>query len=159
MSSATMTITGFASEPRSTITQAGRAMTSISVAHSPRRKNKQTGEWEDVTDKYGNKIVLWARGTWFDSEADHFASTISKGDLLELEGEPRINIYTNNEGATTASIDLQFAKLKVLPRAAKNDQQQPGSFGGGQAQQQWAQPSAQEQRFMSQPGFDDEQPF
>ena len=151
MSKANFVIEGFAAEPRQRTSQQGKHMLDISVAHSPRRRNKQSGEWEDVTDQNGNKITIWGRATFFDDMAKYLATTISKGLFVRLEGEPRVNAYINNDGQAQASIDIQFASISVVPIPPKNDN----------AQQGWAQPSNQGQPAPDNfgGGFDPDEPF
>ena len=138
MSKATLSIEGYVAEPKQRVSQNGKAMLDISVAHSPRRFNKQSNQWEDVTDQQGNKITLWIRATFFEDYAQLYAQHVTKGSYVRLEGEPRLNVYTDNGGNTNANIELQFAQLSIIPRRTANDQ-----GGYQQAQQQWSQPAAQ----------------
>lgn len=119
MSEARMTITGYTTEPVQRISQSGKAMLDVSVAHTPRRKNRQTGEWEDVTDKDGQKLTLWARARFFEDEADHMARHLAKGMYVEIEGEPRLNAYVDNEGNPAASLELYRPVVKIIPRASR----------------------------------------
>lgn len=163
MSKATMTIEGFAAEPKTRVSQSGKQMLDVAVAHTPRRFNKQTNQWEDVTDKDGQKVTTWARATFFEEKAAAVAAVVQKGTLVRLEGEPRLNTYTDGQGKAAASIDLQFADISLVVQAARQDAPQ-GGFGGGtpaqepagQGQAAWGAPAAS-------PGFsgsfDDEQPF
>lgn len=128
MSYAHTRIEGFAAEPKQRVSQNGKSMLDISVAHTPRRLNKQTNEWEDVTDRNGAKITVWARATFFDEEAHEFARLVGKGTLIEVEGEPRVSAYLDNGGQPQASIELHRPKLKIIPRAPR--QGVPGAGSG-----------------------------
>lgn len=112
MSKAVLEIEGFVSEPRLGQTKSGKAMASVSVAHTPRRKNRETGEFEDVGD------TLWVRATFFDDMADLIGSEIRKGMLVKLKGEPRLNTFEGQNGFQ-ASIELQWAEIAVVPRAVR----------------------------------------
>lgn len=163
MSKASFVIEGFAAEPKHRVSQSGKRMMDVSVAHTPRRKNKQTGEWENVTDQNGAEVTLWARATFFGDMADFLATQVRKGVLVRLEGEPRVNAYTDNGGQAKASIDIQFASLSIVPMKPRQDAPQ-GGFGGGspQGQGQWAQPPVNAPQTGAQGfggGFDQEQPF
>ncbi|MEV8339232.1 single-stranded DNA-binding protein [Leucobacter sp. NPDC077196] len=125
MSKASFSIEGFAAEPKQRTSQNGKRMLDISVAHTERRKNKQSGEWENATDRDGNEITLWARATFFDEQADLLAQQVAKGTLVRIEGMPRLNAYVDNSGTAKASIDVQFASLSIIPRASS------GGSGGG----------------------------
>ena len=161
MSKALFSIEGFAAEPKPRTSQNGKRMLDISVAHTERRKNKQSGEWENVTDRDGNEITLWARATFFEDQADLLAATVSKGTLVRIEGMPRLNVYVDNAGVAKAGIDVQFASLSIIPRAASGGGNGGGSGGPGD---QWAQPASNgsqggAQSFPDPGGFDSEQPF
>lgn len=160
MSQARITIRGNAAEPKQRISQSGKTMLDISVAHTARRKNRDNGEWEDVTDQRGEKVTLWARATFFDDDAHEFARVVGKGDLIELEGEPRPNAYVDNAGNPRASIDIHRAILKIVPRASRNGASR-GSTGQGAASQS-SDPWSTTQNADTGNGFgdfDEEQPF
>ncbi|KUF05680.1 single-stranded DNA-binding protein [Leucobacter sp. G161] len=133
MSKATLVIEGFAAEPTARTTQTGKRMLDVSVAHSPSRFNKQTNQWEDVLDKDGQKITTWARATFFDEKADAVQQLVSKGALVRLEGEPRLNVYMNNQGQAAASLDIQFAHISLVVQAARQGSAQQGQGGAGQS--------------------------
>lgn len=143
MSKASFSIEGFAAEPKQRTSQNGKRMLDISVAHTERRKNKQSGEWENATDRDGNEITLWARATFFDEQADLLAQKVAKGTLVRIEGMPRLNAYVDNSGQARAGIDIQFASLSIIPRAsgggsgggswASAPQQSQGGFQGAQS--------------------------
>ena len=153
MSSARMTIEGFAADPRQRVTNDGTPILDVSVAHTPRRRNKASGEWEDVVDRDGNKITTWARGSFFGDHAMYLATVVSKGALVRLEGEPRLNVYTDGQGQAKAGIDLNFPSIYLVPRPV----QEMSPVGGGQAQQQWQQQQDGQAGFGS--SFDDQSPF
>lgn len=163
MSKANFSIEGFAAEPKPRVSQSGKRMIDVSVAHSPRRFNKQSNQWEDVTDKDGQKITTWARATFFDEKADAVQTLVGKGTLVRLEGEPRLNVYTNNQGQAAASIDVQFADISLVVQAARQDAPQGGFSGGSpQGQGEWAHPPVNAPQAGAQDfggGFDDSSPF
>lgn len=157
MSTARTVITGFTTEPVQRIAQSGKAMLDISVAHTPRRKNQQTGQWEDVTDKDGNDLTLWVRARFFEAEADHLAQHVAKGTFVEIEGEPRLNVYEDKGGRPAASLELHRPVLKIIPRAPRSatgaGSTPPATVGASDpwgASQAGAQGSG---------GFNEEQPF
>lgn len=129
MSKANMVIEGFAAEPKARTSQSGKRMLDVSVAHTPRKFNKQSNQWEDVLDKDGQKVTTWARATFFDEKADAVHAAVAKGTLVRMEGEPRLSVYTNNSGQASASIDLQFADISVVVQKPRQDAQ--GGAGGG----------------------------
>lgn len=106
-------------------------MLDISVAHSPRRFNKQSQQWEPVKGRDGNEVTLWARATFFDDMADFLQSQVVKGTLVRLEGEPRLNVYEDNGGRPAASIEIQFASLSIVPLKPRQDAPQAWSNATG----------------------------
>jgi single-strand DNA-binding protein len=120
MSKATTVFEGFIAEPRQDKTKAGKDRLTVSVSHTPRRKNQTTGEWEDAGD------TVWARAAFYDDEAHHLAGLLSKGDFVRVEGEPRLSAYVDKDGNARAGLDLWFPALAIVPRAPRN-----GASGGG----------------------------
>lgn len=162
MSKANFVIEGFAAEPKQRVSQSGKQMLDISVAHSPRKFNKQTNQWEDATDRDGNKVTLWARATFFDDMAAFLATQVTKGTLVRLEGEPRLNVYEDGGGRPAANIEIQFASLAVVPLKPRQDAGHGGfNAGSGAGMNGWAQPGANgtQNGFQDSSGFDEQQPF
>lgn len=120
-----MIIEGLAAEPRQRVSQDGQHhMLDISVAHTPRRFNEHSQQWENETGRNGEDLTLWARATFFNEQAHHLATLISKGMLLELEGEPRITTY-EKDGETRVNLDLHKPIVKIIPRPTKDSQERP----------------------------------
>lgn len=156
MSKANFSIEGFAAEPKQRISQNGRTMLDISVAHSPRRFNKQSQQWETVKDRDGNDVTVWARATFFDDMADFLHGQVAKGTLVRLEGEPRVNAYLDNGGRAQANIEIQFASLSIVPMKPRQDApQQWSGASSGAGTDPWSSGAEN----GPQNGFGDEQPF
>ncbi len=162
MSELNVDVEGFiATDPVQGTTQNGKPYLQVSVAHNERRKNQQTGQWENAKDQAGNDIVSWIRATFWEDEATAFASQLSKGTLVTLRGRGRVTAYIDKAGEARGQVEVLWPKCAVVPR--KPQQAQGGGFGGGtpaqastgQGQADWGAPAAS-QGFG---GFDDEQPF
>ncbi len=82
-----------------------RGSMKASIGVTPRRKNAQTGEWED------------GETTWFTAWANDASSTgqASKGDLVEVHGNLRHRLY---EGKVY--LDLGNAEVTVLRRKGES---------------------------------------
>ena len=134
---AKMEIVGLAAEPKQAVTKSGDPVLNVSVAHTPRRKNQQTGEWEDAGD------TLWVSAAFFGDEATFLAGHVRKGLSVRLEGEPTLRTYSAQDGSARGQMELKRAALSIIPRRPRQDAQQ-GGFGGGspQGQGQWVQPPA-----------------
>lgn len=160
MSELNVNVEGFiATDPAQGTTQAGKAFLTVSVAHNERRKNQQSGQWENAKDKEGNDIVSWIRATFWEDEAVSLAGQLSKGMLITLRGSGRVTAYINKDGAAQGQLEVLWPKIAIVPRKQAQQQQQ-GGFGGGQAS--WGQPAQNQRQNGGQGfggGFADEQPF
>lgn len=148
MSKASAEIEGFIAAPELRYSQAGKPFLTVSVGHTPRKLNKDTNQWEDAGE------TLWARGTFWEAEAEHLANVLQKGDFVIMRGEPTLRMYDGQNGPGV-SFELRRASIAVVPRAPKQQQQggyqnqQQGGQFGGQPMQGW-NPSAQAQQAQQQ---------
>ena len=164
MSELNIDVEGFiATDPVQGTTQNGKPYLQVLVAHNERRKNPQSGQWENSKDKDGNDIVSWIRATFWDDEATAFASQLSKGTLVTLRGRGRVSAYIDQQsGAPRGQLEVLWPKCAVVLRRPSQSTQ--ASFGGaapapapsGQGQAAWGAPAAS-QSFSG--GFDDASPF
>ena len=90
-------------------TKTGTAYTTTSVAHTPRRFNQQTQQWEDAGD------TIWVRLTFWDKLAEN-ALTIKKGSRVVAEGTPRVDAYTTQAGEARAGLDLTVRSWGITPK-------------------------------------------
>lgn len=60
-------------------TRSGNVMTKVSIATSDRWKDKQSGEWQEVTD--------WHNVTIFGKPAEFVENYVKKGNKLYIEGQ------------------------------------------------------------------------
>ena len=117
-----ITIQGrLSADPELRFASTGTAMCTISVPDQKRRKNAQTGEWEDQS------ATTWFRATIFKDAAEALAEHARKGDSVVVTGELITREWTNKAGETKASLEVDFATVAVVPRApqAQRQQQQP----------------------------------
>lgn len=98
-------------------TQSGKPVASVSVAHTPRRLNDQTRQWEDAGD------TIWVRLTFWDKQAEA-ALHIKKGMRVIAEGTPRVSAYTGQGGEARASLDLRVNSWGITPKPQNNQQPQ-----------------------------------
>ena len=135
-----ITITGrLSADPELRFAASGTAMCNISVPDQKRRKNKDTGEWEDQS------ATTWFRVTVFKDAAEALAETAHKGDTVVVTGELITREWTNKDGDTKSSLEVDFATVAVVPSAPKGQRQVQGQWSGqGQpAGDPWAQQQAQ----------------
>lgn len=98
-------------------TQSGKPVASVSVAHTPRRLNEQTRQWEDAGD------TIWVRLTFWDKQAEA-ALHIKKGMRVIAEGTPRVSAYTGQGGEARATLDLRVNSWGITPKPQNNQQPQ-----------------------------------
>ncbi|WP_437582705.1 single-stranded DNA-binding protein [Paramicrobacterium sp. CJ85] len=144
MSKATTTVEGFAAEPRRSQTQAGKDVLTVAVAHTPRRKNRETGEFEDAGP------TTWFEAAFWEQDAHAVAQVVSKGTLVTITGQPEVNVFTKQDGTTGATVRLKFATLGVVPRAQQ---------ANGPAQVSAPAPAVSEPSTGDWATYNDEAPF
>lgn len=150
MSKATIQVEGLvARDVEVRRTQSGSAVATVVVPHTPRRKNRDTGEWEDAAATTWCEASLW-------NEAAEQVADIQKGDLVLISGQPQVEVYEKRDGSSGAKLKIVFATVGVIRRAGG------GQGGAGRTQtasaDQWATPAAfdaQAQAQHVQGGWDD----
>lgn len=134
------TITGnITRDPELRQTQGGTSVLTIGVAVNDRRKNQQTGEWED----YPNFIDC----TIFGNRATGVAPHLEKGMKVAIEGKLNQSRWQAEDGTNRSKIEIIVDEIEFMSRqqgqtASKPVQQQP--------QQPMQQQAAQPQQFAPQ---------
>lgn len=83
-------------------------MLAFGVAVNDRRKNQQTGEWEDVPN-FVDCIV-------FGSRAEAVSRFISKGSKVAIEGKLRYSAWENKEGQRRSKLEVIVDEIDFLSR-------------------------------------------
>lgn len=110
MSKATFTVEGFVAKAPELGSHNGKSVTNVTVPHTPRRKNQQTGQFEDAGP------TLWVQASFWEADAEAIVATVGKGTLVTITGQPELNVYTKQDGTTDAQLRLRFGTLGVIPR-------------------------------------------
>ena len=84
-------------DPEVRITQSGMPVMSLGIAVNDRRKNNQTGEWED----YANFIDC----TMFGNRAQNVSQYLSKGQRVMIEGKLRYSQW-ERDGQKRSKIEV-----------------------------------------------------
>ena len=103
-----VTITGnLTRDPDLRSTQSGTPVLSLGVAVNDRRKNQQTGEWED----HPNFIdcTIWG------SRAEKIAGYLSKGSKVAIEGKLRWSQW-EHEGQKRSKIEIIVDDIEFMSR-------------------------------------------
>ena len=95
-------------DPELRATAGGTPVLGLGVAVNDRRKNSQTGEWED----YPNFIDC----TVFGKRAESLASLLNKGAKVAIEGKLRYLSWTNDQGDRRSKIEVIVDELEFLSR-------------------------------------------
>jgi len=156
MTNATITVTGnLGQDAELKFTSQGRPVLSFSLAHTPRRKNPSTGEWEDAGD------TQWYRGTLWGREAEVYADILVKGQVgpVTITGDLKPSIFESKSGPRI-SLDVTVHAIGV--REARNSSSsngyrntggnQHGHTNGGQAGDPWAT-GGSDRNFTDEPPF------
>lgn len=113
-------------DPEVRTTQSGMPVMSLGIAVNDRRKNNQTGEWED----YANFIDC----TMFGNRAQNVSQYLSKGQRVMIDGKLRYSQW-ERDGQKRSKIeviidDLDFASPRSSSGQGGYDSQ-GGSHSGG----------------------------
>lgn len=87
------------SEPDLRYTQSGTAMLTLSLAIGERKKNKDSGEWEDGE-------TSWYRIIAFKELAENAASSLNKGDRVMVNGRITVRKWEGNDGKQGTSVEV-----------------------------------------------------
>ena len=132
-------------DPELRSTQGGMAILGFGVAVNDRRKNQQTGEWEDCPN--------FIDCTMFGSRAQSVSRFLSKGSKVAIEGKLRWSQW-ERDGQKRSKIEVIVDEIELMSR-------QQGQLGsepvyGAPA----AAPAQAQQPYQQQPSiYDDNIPF
>ena len=129
-------------DPELRRTQSGMAILGMGVAVNDRRKNPQTGEWED----YANFIDC----TMFGSRAESVSAYLSKGMKVAIDGKLRWSQWDKN-GEKRSKIEVIVDEIDFSSQTKSGGPQRgygggQGFHGGGQAGRQGSTPDTQYQQ-------------
>lgn len=111
-------------DPEMKQTASGTQVLSFCVAVNDRRKNPQTGEWEDVPNYVDCDV--------FGSRADALSRYLAKGSKVAVSGRLHYHSWTAKDGSKRSKLDVIANDVEFLSAGGK------GRASGQQAQQQRA---------------------
>ena len=122
---ATTTIIGnLVEDPTLRFTPNGDAVANVTIAHTERRYNQDTKEWEDKGEP------LFLRGSLWRKAAENAAESFSKGDRVIATGKLVQRSWEDNDGNKRYVVELdifdigastRMATLKVTKNAPKGE--------------------------------------
>lgn len=112
MTSANITIQGFlGAAPEVRYTNDGLAVTNLSIAHTPRKHDPDSGEWVDAGP------TLWVVASVWGAVAEAVADTSQKGDLVSVSGQLALDEWTDADGVVRTDLVIRSATyLGTTPR-------------------------------------------
>lgn len=119
-------------DPEVRTTQSGMPVMSMGVAVNDRRKNSQTGEWED----YANFIDC----TMFGNRAQNISQYLSKGSKVTIEGKLRWSQW-ERDGQKRSKIEVIIDDIDFSSNRNNNGQYQSGGYNS-QGQSSYGDASA-----------------
>lgn len=131
----TLTGTGrLTSDPELRFSANGVAVCKVDLAFNDRRKNQQTGEWEDSG-------VLFVRGTAFKQLAENICESLAKGVEVAVTGRLKTEQWETREGekrsATELLIDSIGPSLRTATATVQRMQRSGGTSGRPAAADAW----------------------
>ena len=112
-------------DPEIRRTQSGMAILNFGMAVNDRRRNNQTGEWED----YANFIDCVVFGT----RGESLSNILTKGMKVAVEGKLRWSQWENREGQKRSKIEVIVDDLEFM--SSRNGQGGQGGYQGGSSYQ------------------------
>jgi single-strand DNA-binding protein len=110
-------------DPELRQTQGGTQVLTFSLAVSDRKRNPQSGQWEDVTN--------WIPCVVFGNRAESLSKFLSKGMKCAVEGKLRQSSYKDKSGQNRSKIEVIVDEVEFLSGSkAQNQpqQQQPNNY-------------------------------
>ncbi len=99
----------------------GMSILKMGIAVNDRRKNPQSGEWEDVPNFFDV--------TMFGTRAESVSRFLSKGSKLAIEGKLRWSSWETPDGDKRSKVEIIADDIEFL--SARGEGSGSGSGGGG----------------------------
>ena len=106
-------------DPELRSTAGGTNILSFSVAVNDRRKNPQTGAWEDVPN-FVDCVV-------FGQRAEPVSRFITKGSKVAIEGKLRYSAWETKDGQRRSKLEVIVDEIDFLSRAGSQQATSPAA--------------------------------
>ena len=135
--------------------QAGNtSVLSFGVAVNDRRRNPQSGQWENVPN-FVDCIV-------FGTRADALAGLLHKGSKVAIDGKLRYSSWEGKDGKKRSKLEVVVNELELMQRETSQQPQHPQqpqqSYQQPQPQQSYQQPQPQQSYQQPQQGYQQPDP-
>lgn len=138
-------------DPELRQTPAGTQVLNFGVAVNDRRKNQQTGEWED----YPNFVDCVV----FGNRAEPLSRFLGKGSKVAVEGRLRYSAWEDKEGKRRSKLEVVVDDVDMMSRGAQGTAQAPAPAYAASAPQGRPQPARAAQTPPPVDVYDSEIPF
>jgi len=91
-------------DPELRFTPSGTAVANFTVASTAKKKNQQTGEWED-------DHTTFIRCSAWEQMAENVAETLLKGMRVVVTGRLKVRQYEANDGAKGTSVECNVEEV------------------------------------------------
>lgn len=142
----TLVVGNLTADPELKKSNQGKSYTRVTIANTPRVKDKQTQQW-------GDGPASFISVTLYDDLAENVAASLTKGTRVVAYGELEKRVWTDNnnqerdslqlENVTVFAADLRFARVQVARAGQGGGQQRQAPQQGGQ---QYGPPQGQPQQ-------------
>ncbi len=119
-------------DPELRSTSGGTSVCEMRVAVNSRRKNGQTGQWEDKPNFFD--VVV------FGAQADNCAQYLSRGRPLAVEGRLDWREWEAKDGTKRQAVQIVANSVQFLGSRDGGGGPNGGGGGGGQQQQPYSPP-------------------
>ena len=132
-------------DPELRQTQGGTQVLTFSLAVSDRKRNPQTGEWEDATN--------WVPCVVFGNRAESLSRILTRGMKCAVEGKLRQSSYQGKDGKNHSKIEVVVSDVEFMsqPKPQNQPQQQQANNYTNQYQNGSYSASQQPQTAPQQP--------
>lgn len=118
MSINTCTVSGnLTRDPELRATKSGTEILTIPVAVNDRRKNQQTGEWEDYPNYFDCTV--------FGARAAGLAKVLSKGTGVTVSGKLRYSSWEAQDGSKRSKVEIAVEDIDIHGKREQAFQPQP----------------------------------
>jgi len=131
-------------DPELRQTQSGMAILSLGVAVNDRRRNQQTGEWED----YANFVDC----TVFGNRAEALSKILTKGMKVCINGRLHYRSWQDQNGQNRSKLEVNVNELEFMTsRGGNGGAGYQGNGGGYQQRSQGSYAASAPAQYSQQP--------
>ncbi len=112
-------------DPELRATSSGLSVLNIGMAVNDRRKNQETGQWEDQPN--------FVDVTVFGARADALSSILSKGFKIAVDGKLRWSQWENKQGERRSKLEIIADEIELMTGRGESGGSSSYSEPGGDA--------------------------